>query len=83
MTPNIYVVLVLVCLLRFHQVSGIACERDNLSTRIGGGEEVDRGQWPFIVALYLAKESRYFCGGTLVTNKHILTGSNDRLVVIA
>lgn len=83
MALSIFVVLM--CLLRFHQVSGIKCGQMDFvdfTTRISGGEEADRGQWPFIAALFQAKTLKYFCGGTLVTNKHILTGSNERLVVI-
>lgn len=33
-----------------------------------------KGVWPFAAVLYEVKESRFFCGGTLITNKHVLTG---------
>lgn len=34
-----------------------------------------RGQWPFIAALYAVHPSKYFCGGTLISSKHVLTGN--------
>lgn len=40
-----------------------------------GGNEVLRGEWPFIAALYYTKKHNYFCGGTIISNKHVLTGN--------
>lgn len=40
-----------------------------------GGNETVRGQWPFIVALYLGQEiDQFFCGGVLISPQHVLTG---------
>lgn len=33
-----------------------------------------KGFWPFAVAIYEIKEHRLFCGGTLISKKHVLTG---------
>lgn len=38
-----------------------------------GGEYVKPNQWPWIVAL-IHLEAGYFCGGTLLSNKHVLSG---------
>lgn len=44
-----------------------------------GGTEIVRGQWPFIVALRLLTTKQYFCGGTLISTQHVLTGEHIRL----
>lgn len=77
----ICVVLALMCLLQNKAVSGTDVDF-SLSSRILGGSEVYRGDWPFIVALYRAKTSQYFCGGTLISSQHILTGKRWHLGVI-
>lgn len=46
-----------------------------MSVRIQGGSEVKHGSWPFLVALLHIASGRFFCGGTLITKQHILTGS--------
>lgn len=39
-----------------------------------GGNETVRGQWPFIVALYLLETDEFFCGGVLIAPQYVLTG---------
>lgn len=39
------------------------------------GSSTRRGQFPFLCALYSLEENQVFCGGTLITTKHVLTGS--------
>lgn len=31
--------------------------------------------WPFLAALYRTDQSKFFCGGTLISSRHILTGT--------
>lgn len=47
---------------------------DVMDPRISGGSETQRGEWPFIAALYYVEELKFFCGGTLITKQHVLTG---------
>lgn len=39
-----------------------------------GGTEIIRGQWPFIAALRLLETKKYFCGGSLISTHHVLSG---------
>jgi secreted trypsin-like serine protease len=41
---------------------------------IYGGKEVKRGEWPWIVAFAYKPRNTFFCGGNLISNKHILSG---------
>lgn len=47
-----------------------------VSKRIIGGSAVERGQWPFVVALLVKTSKQFFCGGTLITSKHVLTAAH-------
>lgn len=38
------------------------------------GEAITRGQWPYLVALVNVAKNAFFCGGTLISAKHVLTG---------
>ncbi|XP_050728712.1 proclotting enzyme-like [Eriocheir sinensis] len=44
-------------------------------TRIVGGKPADIREWPWIAAL-LRRGDTHFCGGTLITNRHILTAAH-------
>lgn len=41
---------------------------------VHGGERFIRGAWPWMVALVDQKTSYYFCSGTFVSEKRVLTG---------
>lgn len=47
-----------------------------------GGNETEPGQWPFLVSLHHLRERYFFCGGSLITSQHVLTGdcANFKLV---
>lgn len=45
-----------------------------IQPRIVGGTQTTRGEWPFIAALYYVDEAKFFCGATLISTKHVLTG---------
>lgn len=45
------------------------------------GTGIVRGQWPFLVALFHTKDNGFFCGGTIITTKHILTGTIEIILV--
>lgn len=45
-----------------------------IEPQIVGGSQTTRGEWPFIAALYYTDDAKFFCGGTLISAKHVLTG---------
>lgn len=46
------------------------------SELIYGGQYAKKGAWPWLVAMHDATTEEFFCGSTLVSDKHILTGEN-------
>lgn len=53
----------------------IPCGNVSFSTGfVIGGKKTERGQWPFLVALYNQVKQKFFCGGSLITSQHVLTG---------
>lgn len=64
-----------------YEVCGIECGKVNLALPlVSGGNETARSEWPFIAALYDLRSTEYICGGTLISNKHVLTGNDERIV---
>lgn len=45
-----------------------------LEGRVTGGRLTEKGQWPFLAALYYAELPKFFCAATLISSKHVLTG---------
>lgn len=44
------------------------------SELIYGGDYAKRGQWPWLCAIHDATSDEFFCGSTLISKKHVLTG---------
>jgi len=47
---------------------------DIVVPRILFGTQTQRGEWPFLVALFQVHKLEFCCGGSLVSTKHVLTG---------
>lgn len=57
------------------KVCGTECGRvDLLDPRISDGIQTHRGEWPFLAALYYIEKLKFFCAGTIISMKHVLTG---------
>lgn len=47
-----------------------------LDERIIGGSHANAGQFPFMAAIYkITASGNYFCSGTLVSNRHVVTSA--------
>lgn len=55
--------VVLVGLVQIYEVNGVH-----------RGKEVIKGTWPFTAVLSVRGENATLCGGTVISQKHILTG---------
>lgn len=47
-----------------------------------GGNLAERGQWPFLVSLHHVETKEHFCGGSLITVKHVITGEDKKHSII-
>ncbi|XP_071539174.1 uncharacterized protein [Panulirus ornatus] len=50
--------------------------KKSLFNRIVGGKPADPKDWPWMAALLLKSGSKQYCGGTLITDRHILTAAH-------
>ena len=58
-------------------------QRVVVSGLIVGGNETKPGEWPWLVALTLNPSHSFFCGGTLISEKHVLSGElNEHFVAL-
>jgi secreted trypsin-like serine protease len=52
---------------------------------IQNGKSVERGEYPWMVALFeknpKSGKEFYFCGGTLISNKKVLTGKKYFFII--
>lgn len=64
----------------YPEINHYLCGIDRpLRAVIKSGKVTQRGQYPFLVALIYRENKKYFCGGNLITSRHVLTG--DFLIV--
>lgn len=42
---------------------------------IAYGKPTRRGEWPFLAALFKFNGPEFFCGGSLISDRHVLTGT--------
>ncbi|CAG7823601.1 unnamed protein product, partial [Allacma fusca] len=52
------------------------CGKKKNQDRIVGGEDADKGEFPWIVALATAGTRKPFCGGTIVSDRFIVTAAH-------
>lgn len=82
-SSGLAVIVLLVSQLKITEITAFECgTADVLAPRIKGGNATDRGEWPYLTALYYVEEMEFFCGGTLISMKHVLTGTNEFPFVI-
>ncbi len=75
----LFVSLLIVLLLHFKFI-GISANEcgtvEYIDPKIVRGTATVRGAWPFLAALYYVEQSKFFCGGTLISSKNILTAAH-------
>jgi secreted trypsin-like serine protease len=65
------------CVLGLSNDSDEQCKkRRGFTGHIFGGERAKKGDWRWVVAFWHWKSQKYFCGGSLISSKHILSGKN-------
>jgi secreted trypsin-like serine protease len=54
-------------------------DRSGIKGNIVNGNECQRGDWPWITAFVHVTKNTYFCGGSLISSTHILSGKIDKI----
>lgn len=63
------------CVLGFPTTTSDVCgKRKVLTGTVYGGSSTSKGQWPWLVAFAYRFSQNYFCGGNLISTKHVLSG---------
>lgn len=61
--------------LKFNKLFDISCG-DTTQVLIYGGNKTKHGQWPFLAGILEKSPLKFFCGGNVITNKHVLTAAH-------
>lgn len=63
--------------LKFHKLFDVSCGNIFLTKGlIHGGNKTQHGQWPFLAGILKKASKKFFCGGSVITNKHVLTAAH-------
>lgn len=68
--------VILLSLLFEYSASAHICGqgRSEYNGEIVGGTQTTKGDWPWLVALTHGENDDFFCGGSLISAKHVLSG---------
>lgn len=94
---NYFVILLILCSLNYFQLSslrlkpkrknsfkcGIPAISPLINSRVINGIQARPHSWPWTVSIQLRKKNFHFCGGSLITNRHILTAAHCFLNISA
>jgi len=50
--------------------------KNSITSKIVGGKPADKHEYPWMVALVFRGEKKPFCGGSLITERHVLTAAH-------
>jgi secreted trypsin-like serine protease len=52
-------------------------EGNEIKSRLFGGDRAEKGDWRWVVAFKHWPSGNYFCGGSLISNRHVLSGKPE------
>jgi hypothetical protein len=85
MRLKVFLIFAIAAFLQFFDGSSgyEACgDRGGVGGLVLGGKKVKRGDWPWIVAIIRKPNNAFMCGGSLISDKHILSGIFYIIVLI-
>lgn len=44
---------------------------------IVNGDDIVRGEFPFLIALWMLRDQSFFCAGNLISQRHAVTGKSS------
>lgn len=69
--------IVLFLTLCANKVSSFTCGKSHYTSGlIIGGDKVNRGEFPFVAALFYIQHQKFFCAGTLITAEHVVSAAH-------
>jgi secreted trypsin-like serine protease len=77
---EIFLLLITICCVSgFPSSSNEQCKKGSggVVGLIVGGEKATAGDWRWVVAFKYRPSGKYFCGGSLISNRHILSGKYE------
>lgn len=80
MGNKIFLSLVLSCLVCAIEAQQCGYGKSSFSPFVVGGGASKKGNWPWIVALTHKMNNQFFCGGSLVSAKHVLSGEIAKII---
>lgn len=69
-------VILLLCLLQAQAATFRSKSNQLIQSRIIGGHNADRGQFPYHVVFANQMSYFYYCGGSIITSRHILSAAH-------
>jgi hypothetical protein len=73
--------LIIASFLVFSTAFGASLPRNDVESRIIGGNDAYLGQFPHMVSLRLIETNRHFCGGAILNDRWILSAAHCNLSV--
>jgi Trypsin len=70
----VFVIFVAICCV-LADGQGESCGRKFSGSDLSfGGEQVQSNEWPWLVALIYSPKNVFFCSGSLISSKHVISG---------
>jgi secreted trypsin-like serine protease len=71
-----FLVITICCVLGLPSASNEQCKKGSggVGGFIVGGERAQKGDWRWVVAFKHLPSGNYFCGGSFISNRHVLSG---------